>query len=123
MSISRPLALVVEDDLPQAEIFTVALTQAGYEVVHIDNGNKALEYLDTHSPVLVLLDLHLPEVAGTTILKHIREQQHLNDTRVMLATADPHMASTVQAESDLVLIKPVSFTQLRSLAKRMLPSE
>ncbi len=123
MSITKPLALVVEDDPTQAEIFVTAISQAGYEVTHIDSGDKAIAYLDEHTPLLVLLDLHLPEVAGTTILKHIREQPHLNGVRVMLATADPRMAETVRAESDLVLIKPVSFTQLRSLAKRMLPTE
>ena len=123
MSLPKPLALVVEDDPTQAEIFVTALTQAGYEVTHIDSGDKAVAYLNDHTPLLVLLDLHLPEVAGTTILKHIREQAHLSETRVMLATADPRMAETVRAESDLVLIKPVSFTQLRALAKRLLPSE
>jgi len=122
MSTPNPLALVVEDDQTQAEIFVMALSQAGYEVAHIDNGQAAIDYLNEHSPWLVLLDLHLPEVAGTAILQHIRQQKHLAHTRVMLATADPRMAETMRAESDLVLIKPVSFTQLRSLAQRLLPN-
>ncbi len=123
MSIPKPLALVVEDDQTQAEIFVTALSQAGYEVTHIDNGQAAIDYLNEHSPLLVLLDLHLPEVAGTAILQHIRQRKHLAHTRVMLATADPRLAETVRADSDLVLIKPVSFTQLRALAHRMLPTE
>ncbi len=123
MSTPKPLALVVEDDPTQAEIFVTALSQAGYEVAHIANGQAAIDYLNEHSPLLVLLDLHLPEVAGTAILQHIRRQPHLGATRVMLATADPRMADTVRAESDLVLIKPVSFTQLRTLAHRLLPGE
>ncbi len=120
-STPKPLALIVEDDPVQAEIFVQALTQAGYDVTHIDTGDAAIAYLDAHTPLLVLLDLHLPEVAGTAILQHIREQPHLTETRVMLATADPRMAELARADSDLVLIKPVSFSQLRSLAKRMLP--
>ncbi len=123
MSTPKPLALVVEDDPTQAEIFVTALSQAGYEVAHIANGQAAIDYLNEHSPLLVLLDLHLPEVAGTAILQHIRQKPHLGATRVMLATADPRMADTVRAESDLVLIKPVSFTQLRTLARRLLPGE
>ena len=123
MSKTKPLALVVEDDLTQAEIFVMALSQAGYEVTHINSGEAAVAYLNEHSPRLVLLDLHLPEIAGTAILQHVRQQPHLRDTRVMLATADPRMAETVRTESDLVLIKPVSFTQLRALAQRMRSAE
>ncbi|NPA92620.1 MAG: response regulator [Chloroflexi bacterium] len=122
MSASKPLALVVEDDPVQAEIFVQAIAQAGYDVTHIATGDAAVAFLNEHSPLLVLLDLHLPEVAGTEILQHIRQQPHLARTRVMLATADPRMAETVRADSDLVLIKPISFTQLRSLAQRLLPS-
>jgi len=121
MNTPRPLALVVEDDPFQAEIFTQAVAQAGYDVTHIANGTEAVAYLDEHTPLLVILDLHLPEVAGTTILTHIRQQPHLAQTRVMLATADPRMAELARNESDLVLIKPISFSQLRSLAQRMLP--
>ncbi len=123
MTQSHPEALIVEDDPTQAEIFVTALAQAGYEVTHIDCGNAAIAYLNDHSPRLVLLDLHLPEIAGTAILQHIRNQPHLAQTRVMLATADPRMAETVRAESDLVLIKPVSFTQLRELARRLKPDQ
>ncbi len=122
MSTPKPLALVVEDDPVQAEIFIQAIAQAGYEVTHIDTGDAAITYLNEHRPLLVLLDLHLPEVAGTEILQHIRQQPHLAQTRVMLATADPRMAEPVRADSDLVLIKPISFSQLRSLAQRLLPS-
>ncbi len=122
MSASKPLALVVEDDPVQAEIFVQAIAQAGYDVIHIASGDAAIAFLSEHSPLLVLLDLHLPEVAGTEILQHVRQQPHLAQTRVMLATADPRMAETVRADSDLVLIKPISFTQLRTLAQRLIPS-
>jgi len=121
MSNPKPLALVVEDDPIQAEIFVEAISQSGYEVAHIDRGDAAIAYLDNHSPHLVLLDLHLPEVAGTTILQYIREQPHLSHTRVVLASADPRMAELAREDSDLVLIKPISFNQLRFLSQRMLP--
>jgi len=113
--------LIVEDDLSQAEIFTTALKQAGYTVTWIDNGAAAVAFLKEHRPDIVILDLHLPEVAGTTILRAIREAPHLSETRVILATADPRMAELVADESDLVLIKPVSYIQLRELARRLRP--
>jgi hypothetical protein len=40
---------------------------------------------------------------------------------VVIATADPQMADELQDRSDLVLLKPVSFNQLRDLAARLAP--
>ena len=117
------MALVVEDDPIQAEIFTKALEAAGYTVEHIADGDRAVAYLQDHAPYLIVLDLHLPGTAGDDILRAIRSNPATTQTRVLLATADPRLAETVQAESDLVLLKPVSYIQLRDLARRMRPNE
>ncbi len=120
---NRPLALVIEDDPIQAEIFTKALEAADYTVEHIADGDQALAYLQNHAPYLVVLDLHLPGTAGDDILRAIRSNPATAKTRVLLATADPRLAETVQDESDLVLLKPVSYIQLRDLARRMKPGD
>ncbi len=122
MTPSTPEALIVEDDPTQAEIFTMALEQAGYVVTHLADGAEAVTYLDAHTPAIVVLDLNLPHVAGAEILHHLRQQPHLVHTRVMLATANPRMAEEIAEESDLVLLKPVSFSQLRELARRLRPT-
>ncbi len=116
-------AIVIEDDPVQAEIFTQALRDAGYVVEHIADGDQALAYLESHLPHLVLLDLHLPGTAGDAILRAIRADERLAAVKVMLATADPRLAETLDAQSDLVLLKPVSYTQLRDLARRLIPEE
>jgi CheY-like chemotaxis protein len=67
----------------------------------------------------VVLDLHLPHVSGEDLLAQIRSDDRLAHTRVMLATADPLMAESLRAKADLVLIKPISFSQLRDLSKRL----
>ena len=112
-------ALIVEDDPIQAEIFIRALEAAGYTVEHIADGDQAIAYLQEHTPYIVVLDLHLPGTAGDDILRAIRSNPATAQTRVLLATADPRLAETVQEESDLVLLKPVSYIQLRDLARRM----
>ncbi len=121
MTTVSPLALVVEDDPVQAEIFTRAIADAGYQVQHLASGDAALNALQNETPLLVLLDLHLPKIAGMEILRFIRREPRLADTRVVLATADPRQAEIVRSETDLVLIKPISFGQLRALAQRLLP--
>lgn len=63
------------------------------------------------------MDLHLPQVSGKDILTDIRANEHLTQTKVILATADPILAETLRPNADLVLIKPISFSQLRDLAQ------
>lgn len=119
---SQPVhpALVVEDDAFQAEIFAKAVEAAGFDPVETrHDGQEALAYLQQHTPMLVVLDLNLPGALGDDILAYIRGEPRLAETRVILATGNPHMADPLQAESDLVLLKPVSFSQLRDLALRL----
>ena len=115
---SNPLALIVEDDVDLATIFDEALKAASYKTEVIRTGDKAQSRLEAVAPDLVVLDLHLPQVAGTDILKKIRADERLAQTRVIITTADPRLAETLREEADLVLVKPISFSQLRDLAKR-----
>jgi two-component system phosphate regulon response regulator PhoB len=113
---SSMFGLIIEDDQDLSVIFSEALQAAGFETEIIRAGDLALERLATTTPSVVVLDLHLPRVAGTDILRHIRADTRLADTRVIVATAHPHMAESLRDEADLVLLKPISFSQLRDLA-------
>ncbi|MBC8507129.1 MAG: response regulator transcription factor [Chloroflexi bacterium] len=120
MNSQKPNALIIEDDAKQAEIFSQALTLGGFDVLVINDGSDAVSALDTLTPDLVLLDLHLPSVSGEKLLKQIRASSHLSNTKVIVATASPEKVYQLDDESDLVLIKPISFNQLRELAERLL---
>lgn len=116
-------ALIIEDDFDLASIFAGALRIAEYEVEIVQDGRLALERLAALIPDIVVLDLHLPRVSGEDVLHHIRADRRLTKTRVMLATADPLLADNLREEADLVLIKPISFTQMRDLAARLRPRD
>ncbi|MGC9468676.1 MAG: response regulator [Anaerolineae bacterium] len=118
---SKPYGLVIEDNPDLATIFCEALQAAEFETRIIDDGQEALEYLATARPDLIVLDLHLPHTSGDTILREIRSNERLAGIRVVIATADPQMAESLDKDSDLVLLKPVSFNQLRDLAARLAP--
>lgn len=116
---TEPLGLIIEDDADQAAIFAEALHLANLETEIIVNGAVAAARLKEIVPKVVVLDLHLPQVSGETLLHQIRATPALAQTRVIIATADPVMAESLSLEADLVLIKPVSFSQLRDFALRM----
>ncbi len=116
---SNPLALIIEDDPDAAAIFSEALKAAEFETEIIVTGDKALERLTVTTPAIVVLDMHLPHVAGPDILRYIRADARLAETQVIIATADSSMVDTLYEEADLVLLKPISFSQLRDLSRRL----
>jgi DNA-binding response OmpR family regulator len=120
---SRASALIIEDDGRLAAIFAEALRLAGYEPEIVNDGRIAQTRLQTLTPILILLDLHLPGVDGRTLLHEMRANERLQDCLIILATADAILAEELRAEADLVLLKPISFSQLRDLATRLNPQE
>jgi two-component system phosphate regulon response regulator PhoB len=114
----KPLALVVEDERDISVIFAKALHAAGFETQVAHTGDVAIEWLSANTPDMVVLDLHMPRMAGTDVLQHIRSEPRLADVNVVIATAYPHMAETLHEAADWIFFKPVSFSQLRDLAAR-----
>jgi DNA-binding response OmpR family regulator len=122
MKPDNSFALIVEDDEDLAQIFTEASKTAGYLTENLGNGSQAFTWLKEHTPQIVVLDLHLPGVLGIELLKFIRAAKHLGRTRVIVITGDSVGAEEVRETADFVLIKPVSFMQLRDLAARLRPA-
>jgi len=116
---SNLFALIVEDETDLAIIFSKALQEAGFETQIVRAGDTALMWLSSTTPQIVVLDLHLPRVSGEEVLGQIRADERLSATKVIIATADPRMAETLQDKADLVLLKPIGFSQLRDLASRL----
>lgn len=115
---TKPLALVIEDNEDQCLVFTAALERAGYWVEVIQDGVTAQKRLAEAVPEIVILDLHIPGISGGVLLGQIRSDRRLADVPVILATADAEFAASLQSQADLVLLKPISFSQLSDLASR-----
>ena len=117
------LALIVEDDEDLASIFAEALRGIGYEVELVADGSLAQERLKNGAPpFLILLDMHLPHVSGADLLTNlIKRDERFANTMVIITTADARMGDTYGDQVDFVLIKPISFVQLRDLTSRLMP--
>ncbi len=117
----KPIAMVIEDNADQNLVFTMALNKAGYSTESIYNGRDAQKRLEQVVPHIVILDLHLPDIDGNIILGQIRNDKRLSKANVILATADAVFAEALESQAELVLLKPVSFSQLADLASRFHP--
>ncbi len=115
---TKPLALVIEDDVDLMEIFSQAIQGAGYTVEVCTAGDVGAKRLAEAKPPMLILDLHLPGLNGLEVLRRLRADPATAATTVFVVSADPQTAELTRNLADLVLIKPVSFQQLRELASR-----
>jgi DNA-binding response OmpR family regulator len=115
-------AWVVEDDWDLAFICAEALRSAGFETEIIPNGAQALSRLAEDNPTLIVLDMHLPHVSGLNVLRQMHAELRLLDTRIIVATADTGLAPQLHDLADMVLIKPLTFSQIRDLSIQLVPS-
>lgn len=117
------LALIIEDDEDLANIFAEALRGVGFEVEHVADGQVAQARLKSGTaPYIILLDMHIPHISGADLLTNIiRKDERLAKTIVIITTADARMGEAYNEQADFVMIKPISFVQLRDLTSRLKP--
>ncbi|MEA1923743.1 MAG: response regulator [Pseudomonadota bacterium] len=68
----KETALVVEDNEDNMVLITMLLKNAGYESIWADTGRKGVELALELEADFVLLDIQLPDIDGTEVLKRIR---------------------------------------------------
>jgi CheY-like chemotaxis protein len=118
------IALVIEDDEDLANIFIEALRGVNYTVEHVADGRLAQERLQHGTaPFIILLDMHLPHISGGDLLKSIKQDVRFEKTIVIITTADARMGDMYRDQADFVMIKPISFVQLRDIAARLKPRQ
>ena len=68
----RQTALVIEDNEDNMVLITLLLKNAGYNTVWASTGLHGVELALKHRPDFILLDIQLPDIDGTEVLKRIR---------------------------------------------------
>ena len=117
---SKPFALIVEDDPKLGTIYQTALQQAGYETYLDRDGDEVLDVLPRIDPALIVLDMHLPYALGTDILRQLRADERWAKIPVVVTTADLLIAKSLEDQVKYVLVKPVSVGRLFEIANQLM---
>ena len=80
--------IAVVEDNPDNRLLVQVMLDPFYEVVEYETGSDALAGLRTNKPDVVLLDISLPEMDGTEVLRRIRADETLRDLPVIALTAN-----------------------------------
>ena len=81
-----PTLAVVEDNADN-RLLLQAILGDRFDLVEYDNGSDALSGFGRTRPDLILLDISLPDIAGTEILRRIREDVALRNLPIIALTA------------------------------------
>jgi len=120
--------LVVEDESAIAELISINLRHAGYEVVVAASADAAQQAIDRVLPDLVVLDWMLPGQSGLQLTKRWRSESRSKALPIIMLTArseEPDKIAGLDAGADDYLTKPFSTQELlariRALLRRRAP--
>ena len=72
--ISEPTSIMVADDDPiNMLLISEVLRRMGFEVIQVTNGKEALDRLPHCEPVIIFMDVNMPEMDGYATTRHIRQ--------------------------------------------------
>ena len=105
--------LVVDDEIDVLQICARALEHAGYDVIAASSAESARAHLAEQSFDLVILDIHMPEEDGMSLLKYVHTMSP--DLPTMLITGYPAVGTVIDSVRLNVreyLCKPFSLRKL-----------
>ncbi|HSX46730.1 MAG TPA: response regulator [Patescibacteria group bacterium] len=102
--------LIIEDEQFISELYIRALTKAGYEVKVIIDGEAALKEAQSNTYDIILLDIMLPNMTGTEILRRLRDMQQTPNLRAkIIITTNLELAeegrAAIEAQADGYIVK------------------
>ncbi|MGI9610037.1 MAG: response regulator transcription factor [Acidimicrobiia bacterium] len=112
--------VLIEDDVEIRRLVAETLAADGFDVNSADKGMEGLELTLREKPDLVLMDLGLPDLDGTELLRMIRSVSQVPIIIITARGADQVVVSTLDAGADDYLTKPFSVSQLLARVRAVL---
>lgn len=69
---TKKRVLIVDDEPRIGNVLRIKLRLAGYDVITTTSGAKAIEFVRTQEPDIMLLDVLMPDVTGMDVIKSVR---------------------------------------------------
>ena len=127
---STPVTIImIEDDEGHARLIERNIRRSGVNnpIVPFANGTDAMDYLlgsETRKgdPLLILLDLNLPDMTGIEILRRVKETAHLKSTPVVVLTTtdDAHeIKRCYELGCNVYITKPVNYENFANAIRQL----
>jgi len=118
--------LVVDDEPDVGRLLAYSLGQAGFETQTVTTGSEALLAAARTPPVVVVLDIGLPDISGLEVCKKLRADRELADVGIIMLTALGAREDRIvglEAGADDYVVKPFDVEEIvlrvRALSRRI----
>jgi len=113
MSKVKPVVVVIEDNAKLRRLLRTSLQEAGFDVREADSGRTGLMVAATGKPDLIILDLGLPDIDGSEVIRQLREWWHARPV-IILSGRDSEAARVAALElgADDYITKPFGLPEL-----------
>jgi DNA-binding response OmpR family regulator len=112
--------LVVEDESSIAEVVSLYLKRAGYDVQTAPDGRQAMKLFERQPPDFVILDLMLPEVDGLSLTRWLRERSSVPIIMLTARREEIDRIAGLEMGADDYVVKPFSPQELVSRVRAVM---
>jgi two-component system, cell cycle response regulator DivK len=115
--------LIVEDNAKNMKLVRDLLQHEGHRTLEAETGEAGLALALNERPDLVLMDIQLPDIDGTTVLARIREDKTLDAMPVLAVSASvmpDQQQRVVGSGFDGFIAKPISIKSFLASVRRAL---
>ena len=120
---SKPTLLVIDDEKQIRRLLRVTLESEGYKVRETETGQLGLQEIAHQAPDGIILDLGLPDLDGTQVIKRLREWSKVPVLVLSVRESEDDKIAALDAGADDYLTKPFSGRELlarvRAILRRM----
>jgi len=112
--------LVIEDEPSLAEVVSLYLKRAGFQVQIANDGKQAMSILEKQIPDLVIMDIMLPEMDGLSLTRWLRDRSNVPIIMVTARREEVDRIAGLEMGADDYVVKPFSPQELVSRVRAVL---
>ena len=120
----RAVVLYVEDNLDNLKLVEAIMERLPWvKLMTAMQGRLALELAQEHHPDLILLDLHLPDMHGSEVLRRLKTEPATQKTPVIILSADAkleHIDDLLAGGARIYLTKPIDIQEFLNMVAESL---
>lgn len=112
--------MIVDDDRTMNSLLKTLLELDGFTVVVSPRGDLALPTALSEQPNVILMDVHIAEVDGLTVLRQIRQHPDLHFLPVIMSSGMDMEIECRAAGADAFILKPYPPDQLSAILQKVI---
>jgi DNA-binding response OmpR family regulator len=121
---SKPIILVVDDDLPILALMRTLLREFGFEAVTAESGEQAIAEARARRPAAVLIDRNMPGMSGDELIRALRGEPGFDALPILIISGQsvsPAELATLGADG--AILKPFDITALIAQIRSFVSAE